>query len=164
MNTSVAHARAQLAEAETAQAKERHAQLVAQLALTRKTLRTEQRELEKLKRKIFKGQADLDNCRAEINSYSDALAMIQAQKPAVADHLPSDPDVVEWRNKCERLEDALEILRARRVALPNVELLRIEGVNLAKHVQELLFAETSILGQLDGSIAQSRVGGVFAPS
>ena len=46
---------------------------------------------------------------------------------------------------------------ARRASLlPNVELMRFDGVNLAKRVQELMFAESSILNELDGVIGNGR--------
>ena len=117
-----------------------------------------------MKRQIDKGQNDLDNIREEIGILSNALAMFEAQKPDAADYLPEDPEVVAWRNKCATLEAELERLRSKRVALPNIELLRAEGVNLAQHVQALRYAEANILKALDGTLAQSPVGGVFAPS
>ena len=156
--TSVAHARAQLAQAETAQAAERRAQLIDQLKTTRSELRSKTRELEKLKAKILKSQSALDNCREEIVRHSDALAMVQAQRPDVAAYLPDDPESVEWRKKCIALEDALEVWQARRATLPNVELLRIEGVALAQRVQQLMYAESNTLRELD---PQERTGGVF---
>jgi predicted nucleic acid-binding Zn-ribbon protein len=164
MNTpAVAYARTQLTEAEAVAAKERRAALVAQLKSTRAELRTHQRTLEKLKRQIFKGQADLDNCRREIGVVSEALAMFESRKPAVADHLPDDPETVQWRNQCNALESELERLRKKRMALPNLSVLRGEGVTLAQRVQALQFSESNILSALDGTLAQSPVGGIFAP-
>ena len=93
----------------------------------------------------------------------EAIALREAQKPAGADYLPADPDVVAWSEGCATLRARLERLRLKRVALPNLELLRIEGVTLAQRVQALQFSESNILNALEGTLAQSSVGGVFAP-
>ena len=160
---SVIAARLLIQQAEESQRAVRRAQLIEQLKVIRADIRTYQREFEKLKRQIDKGQTDLDNCRAEIVRHSDALSSTLLQKPAVADHLPLDDDVVDWRSRCETLERGLQILRARRVALPNVELLRIEGVNLAQRIQALQFSANALINTLNGTIAQSPVGGIFSP-
>ncbi len=166
MNTpfAVAQARELVAQAEAAQAKERRVQLIDQLKTTRAELRTQQKALEKIRGQVFNGQADLDNVRREIGVVAEALSMFEGQRPSVAGYLPEDPEVLAWRDKCATLEAELERLRAKRVALPNIELLRAEGVNLAQRVQALQFSESNILNALDGTLAQSPVGGVFAPS
>lgn len=160
---AVEQARAALAQAEAMQREERRAELIDQLKATRAELRVKQRGLEKLRRQVFKGQADLDNIRAEIGVVSEALSIFESRKSAVADHLPNDPETVQWRNQCKALEAELERLRLKRVSLPNIELLRAEGAALAQRVQALQFSESNILNALDGTLAQSPVGGVFAP-
>ncbi|HEV2484117.1 MAG TPA: hypothetical protein VGT08_01180 [Terracidiphilus sp.] len=165
MNTpAVAHARAQLTEAEAVAAKERRAQLVAQLRSTRSELRTETRKLEKLKQTIFTGQAALENVLREQQMYLNALGMNAQRKPSCAELIPADPEVVEWRMRETDLETNLARLRARRAQLPNLELLRVEGVQLAQHVQQLMYAENNLINELDGGVGVVPVGGVFAPS
>ena len=160
---SVAQAQAMLARAEEAQRAERRAQLVAQLKTTRSELRTQQSELEKLRRQVFKGQADLDNVLREQQMYLNALAVNAQRKPACAEVLPDDPEVMAWRMRETDLEANLARLRAQRAALPNLELLRAEGVMLAHQVQALQHAESNLQNALDGSLATRPSGGVFAP-
>jgi predicted nucleic acid-binding Zn-ribbon protein len=160
---SVAQAQAMLAQAEEAQRAERRAQLVAQLKTTRSELRTQQQALENLKRQVFKGQAALDNILREQQMYLNALGANAQRKPACAEMLPDDPDVVAWRMRETDLEANLARLREQRAALPNLELLRGDGVLLAHQVQALQYAESNILNTLTGSLATKPEGGVFAP-
>ncbi len=160
---SVAQAQAVLARAEEAQRAERKAALVAQLKSTRSELRTQQQALEKLRRQVFKGQADLDNVQREQQLYLNALGVNAQRKPDVADLIPDDPEVMAWRMRENDLEANLARLRAQRSALPNLELLRADGVRLAQQVQALQYAESNILNTLTSDIGEGRKGGVFAP-
>ncbi len=160
---AVAQAQAALAQAEESQRAERHTQLVAQLKTTRSALRTKTRELEKLRRTVFNGQADLDKVQREQQMYLNALAANAQRKPACAEVLPDDPEVMAWRMRETDLEANLARLRARRAALPNLELTRAEGMALAQNVQALQHAESNLQNALDGSLATRPSGGVFAP-
>ena len=160
---AVAQAQAALARAEELQRAERRAQLVAQLKSTRSELRTKNRELEKLRRQVFSGQNDLENIQRGQQMYLNALAVNAQRKPACAEVLPDDPEVVAWRMRENDLEANLAQLRAQRAALPNLELLRAEGVTLAQQVQALQHAESNLQNALDGSLATRPAGGVFAP-
>lgn len=160
---SIAEARAALSQAEAAQAKERRTALAADLAAVRSELRTARKTFDKLSKEVMEGQANLDNVRGNIIAVSDALSRLQTVKPACADLLPDDEEVVEWRTHCATLETRLEQLRAKRLALPNTEALRIDGVNLRQRIQQLEFAENNLLNELSGTLAQNRVGGVLAP-
>jgi septal ring factor EnvC (AmiA/AmiB activator) len=158
---SVIEARAQLAQAEADARKERRAALTKQLAEVRAELRTKRKTFNKLSKEVMEGQADLDNVRGSILAVSDALSRLQTAKPACADLLPDDPESKEWRENCAVLSARLDKLRAERQSLPNVELLRNQGVQLRERIQQLAYAESNIVNELEGTLAQNRVGGTF---
>jgi septal ring factor EnvC (AmiA/AmiB activator) len=158
---SVIEARAQLAQAEADARKERRAALTKQLAELRAELRTKRKTFDKLARRIMQGQADLDNVRGSILAVSDVLSRLLTVKPACADLLPDDPESKEWLENCAVLNVRLDRLRAERQSLPNVELLRNEGVQLRERIQQLEYAESNIVNELEGTLAQDHVGGTF---
>lgn len=157
-------ARVQLAQAEAAQREERRAKLIERLAQVRAELLDKRAELEQLSARVLKAQSDLDNARNSILVRTDDLAELEAARPAVADFLPDDSEVRAWNQKRSALLAELDRLRAARIVLPPLEAMRFDGVNLAKRVQDLMFAESSILNELDGVIGKWPSGGVFAPS
>ena len=160
---SVVEARAQLDAAEAAEKKVRRSKLTAELAAVRAELRTKRKAFAKLSKEVMEGQANLDNVRGNIIAVSDALSRLQTVKPACADVLPDDPESKEWQENCAVLNARLDKLRAERQSLPSVELLRNEGVQLRERIQQLEFAESNLLNELSGTLAQNRVGGVLAP-
>ncbi len=160
---TVEQARTALADAEAAQREERRAELTTRLASVRAELRAERESFSKLERQVHNAQVDLNNVRSAILATSDALSRVQAAKPEIADHLPDDPEVVQWTRHCEQYEARLKELQAQRRALPNVERMRFDGVQLRDRIQQLEFAERDLLNQLNNALASTRVGGVFAP-
>lgn len=159
---SVAQARTALAEAENVQREERRAQLITQLATTRAELRAHRESFEKLCKQVEQAQSDLDSLRSELMSTTDALSRWQEAKPSCADLLPTEPKSIAWRTNCAALEKQLEKLRAQRVALPNVEAMRFEGVQLREKIRALAFAEQSLLRTLNHESAPENLrGGVF---
>jgi hypothetical protein len=158
---SVVEARALLAAAEAAQRDAHRAELIEQLRKVRAALLSESHNLEQMSQKVMKAQADLDNTRNQILVVVEAIGISAQQRPAIVEYLPGDPEAVAWSSKHSALEQEHARLLAVRRALPDVERMRIDGVNLAKRVQELMYAESSLLHQLDGSLAQWPVGGTF---
>lgn len=158
---AAAEARTVLAQNEEEQKELKRAQQIAQLATIRTELRTKQAVLNALPQKIADAQNDLDNTRRHLLAVSDELSTLEHAKPEMAEYLPTDPEVVEWNARRADLEAKLGELRAQRAGLPNVELMRIEGVNLHRRVGELVYAESNLLNQLKGTHAQVPPGGVF---
>ncbi len=164
MTTSVvkvAKAKAVIAQAEAAHVKEERARLTAQLKQVRASLRVKRPALERLQRQVFSGQADLDNLRRAQNVTIEALARLEAARPECADYLPDNAEVTSWSTDVATLKARVERLKLERMALPNIELLRRQGVELAQEVQSLLYAESSLLSVLGGYTARGRVGGSF---
>jgi DNA repair exonuclease SbcCD ATPase subunit len=159
---SIAQARTALAEAESAQREERRAQLITQLATTRAELRTARESFEKLCKQVEQGQSDLDSLRSERMSTTDVLSRWQQAKPSCVDLLPNEPESIAWRTNCAALEKQLEKLRAQRGALPNVEAMRFEGVQLREKIRQLVYAESSLLKTLNHETAPENLrGGTF---
>ena len=158
-----------LAELALKNAKERaeatkRADDVKQLKAVRAELRTKRAAFDKLAKRIMQGQEDLNAVYANQTAVIAALGRLQDAKPEIADFLPNEPEVLEWKDNVRILTGRLEKLKAARLALPNVELLRIEAVQLRERIQQLQYAESNCLHRLDGTVATTRPGGVFAPS
>ena len=165
MSTSfaVAQARATLADAESAQREERRKQLITKLAETREALRLESAALDKMRADVLALQAIYDGNRRSLELLDDLLGLHQQARPAVAEYLPADPQVVAWSSKERDLRAERARVLNQRLGLPNLALMRLDGAQLAKRVQELMFGEGAILNELEGMAGQFPPGGVFAP-
>ncbi len=159
---AAAEARAVIEQHEAEQRELRRAERIANLAAIRTELREKQTVLNALPQKIAEAQNDLNNTRNHILAVSDAISTLERNRPEMYVYLPDDPECVAWNSERTALQSQFDELRAQRAALPPVELMRIEGVNLHRRVQELVFAESNILNQLRGSsFAQVPPGGIF---
>jgi len=159
---SVVAARVALAQAEVRAADERRAALTKQLGEVRAELKTARKTFDKLAKQVMAGQAKLDAIHSNQMFTMDALGRLQSVKPAAADFLPGDPEAVEWADNCRILSERLEKLKREKLTLP-MEALRLEGVQLRDRIQQLAYAESTLLNDLHGAVAAERVGGVFAP-
>lgn len=160
----VAQAEAALAAAKVAARSRRRTELIEQLSTVRKELHVRKAELETLSRAIDQGQSQLNNVRAQIDAVVGALAAHQDARPAIVEYLPDDPDAARWIQINQALEEEQARLVALRAALPNIEVQRFNGVQLAKRVQELLWSEQSILSELENRLGKWPEGSVGAPS
>ena len=151
------------AQQEVEQRKERRTKLTKRLAEVRAELRSKRSAFDKLAKRIMQGQEDLNAVNGNMMAVIDALGRYQAAKPAVVDFLPSDPEAVEWNDNVRILSKRLEKLKTGKLALPNVQLVRIEAIGMRDRIQQLEYAESNIVNELEGTLAQNRVGGVFAP-
>lgn len=152
-----------VAQQEVEQRKEGRTKLTKQLGEVRTELRTKRSAFDKLAKRILHGQEDLNAVQGNMMAVIDALGRYQAAKPSVVDFLPSDPEAVEWNDNVRILSERLEKLKAEKLALPNVQLLRIEAIGMRERIAQLKCAEGNIVSELDGTLAVNRVGGVFAP-
>jgi len=134
--------------AAVAEAEERRAELTQQLASVRAELRVKQPELARLKVVVLNQQAAEDNLRRKILSRRDTINTLHAERPAVADVLPDDPDVLNWRAAVEAREAEVLALQDELRAMPNINLLRTEGVELTQRIQALQHAEVNLLNAL----------------
>ncbi|MGB8028804.1 MAG: hypothetical protein WCF30_03980 [Terracidiphilus sp.] len=155
--------RAQLAEIEATERKERRTKLVANLVAVRGELKIKRREFEKLAKKIFNAQPELDAIHRNMMSVIAAQGYHAAGRPAVCDFLPNEPEAVQWFDGVRTLNERLEELKKAKQTLGNIELLRIEAIGIRERVQQLEFAESDFINQLQNSSGVDRVGGVFAP-
>jgi hypothetical protein len=160
---SVTLARVALAEAEVTARAQRRAELIERLSKVRGELHTKSTELELKSRRVFEGQAALENVRGQLMAVLDTLGELEGAKPAVANYLPQDPATIQWQQKHDALVAEHSRLLAVRHGQPDVEVMRFDAVNLIKEVQQLMWSEAEILSQLDGSLARWPSGGVFAP-
>ena len=155
---SVAAAEAELARAKAAQAAARRPELIANLKVVRKELRTLRPKFEKLKADVMNLQAEHDNILRAIAWREDGVSTMLASKPACADVLPDDPEVQQWVAALEEKRGEVSQLRAALAAMPDLYSLRLEGVELAQRIQSLQFSESSILNQLSGTSGKSWAG------
>ena len=82
------------------------------LAKVREALRQAHAEYRKLAAAYKAGQATVGLIQAKVDDLSFLVGESNSRRPAVADLLPDDPEVVEWR----RTHDALVTKRAEAIA------------------------------------------------
>jgi chromosome segregation ATPase len=139
---------------------ERRTKLIAELKEVRAELRTKRKAYALLEKKVLQGQAALDSIYSSQMAIFDARGRLQSIRPEVADYLPNDESVIEWNSNINALDERLAKLREARSKLPNVQLLRMEGVQTHGIIQSLEWRETQILNECQNALAQVRVGGV----
>jgi hypothetical protein len=154
---------AQRAMLEADARKERRALLAKQLAETRTELRIQRPAFDKIAKEIVQKQEDLNAIHRNMMTVIEVLGRYQAAKPAVVDYLPSDPEAREWNDNVRILSTRLEKLRAEKLALGNIELLRLEGMRTRDRIQYLGWLEANITNELQNKLAQWPSGGVLAP-
>ncbi|MGA9670399.1 MAG: hypothetical protein WBQ94_14395 [Terracidiphilus sp.] len=146
---AVLDAEATIAAAKAEQVKTRRGELVAQLREVRAELRVLLPELAQMKRDILDGQSIRDNMLRALSNRQDRVNDLYAEKPATADYLPDDPDVIRWRAALKKAEEAVVTLRGQIRAQPDIERLRIQGVELQQRVQAFRYREANTLSALD---------------
>jgi hypothetical protein len=163
--TLVEEARAQLARAEEAVNAERRTELIGKLAAVRAEIREGRARYGKLRLKIHAQRQDRGNAQEKINSVLRELADSEAARPAVADFLPEDPDVVRWRKHHEALQAKRIRLIGQRDALPDpdsngdvTEAAAYEGPQ--GKIAALEFSEANILRMLGPGRPEAIVTGV----
>lgn len=169
--TAIAEAELVLARAKAVQAEQRRNELTENLRLVREELRVKQPELARLKVVVLNQQAAEDNLRRKILNRQDTVSSLHADRPAVADVLPDDPDVVRWCAALEAREEEVRALQAELSAMPNLLQLRTEGVVLTQRVQVLEHAHVNLLNALNALPPAQKVwggravaGGIFGVS
>ena len=146
----VARAKDVLTRVAQHEADARKAELLVQLRDVRAQLRAARPQLAVLASRVRSLQADGENLSRAISTREERISELYAAKPAVADFLPGDPEVLQWRLALEAKESELAQLRAAGAAMPNLYQLRLEGVELQQRVAALEYAETNILNRLSG--------------
>jgi chromosome segregation ATPase len=143
------------AELARAQAESRRPALIQQLHAVRTELRALRPQFEKLKVNVLNLQAEHDNIMLAVTVREEGVSELLRDKPAVADVLPDDPEVVQWSAALEQKRTEITQLRAALAAKPNLYSLRLEGVELASRIQSLQFSESSLTNQLAGTSGKS---------
>jgi hypothetical protein len=168
--TTTARERLELAQQELDQAQEvadneRRHQLVTQLGEVRAELRQARARHQELMARSHKEREARDNAQAKVAQVLEQLAESERTRPAVADYLPEDVEVVAWREIHEALEAKRGRLIAQRDKLPDPDLALIEANRYAGPfgmIATLEFAESNILRQLEGQGGVIRIeGGVY---
>ena len=155
---NVAAAEAELARAKAAQAAARRPELIANLKVVRKELRTLRPKFEKLKADVMNLQAEHDNILRAIAWREDGVSTMLASKPACADVLPDDAEVVQWAAALGEKRTEIAQLRSALAAQPDLYGLRLSGVELAQRIQSLQYSESSLLNALSGTSGKSWAG------
>jgi hypothetical protein len=149
-----------IAQAEADRA--RHVELVNELAKVRAELRQARSTHAGLVSRIHPARERWQNQQRRINSALEAIADSEHARPACADWLPDDPEVVAWKKnhaalkiKCDRLiqqrdkmEDANDITS---------EANKYEG--FTGIIAQLTFAEANIVRMLEGRPGMVRFEG-----
>jgi chromosome segregation ATPase len=143
------------AELARAQAESRRPALIQQLHAVRTELRALRPQFEKLKVNVLNLQAEHDNIMLAVTVREEGVSELLRDKPAVADVLPDDPEVVQWSAALEQKRTEITQLRAALAAKPNLYSLRLEGVELASRIQSRQFSESSLTNQLAGTSGKS---------
>jgi chromosome segregation ATPase len=162
-------AQARLAEAERVieedaaeKKRQRRERLIAQLAQTRTELRQIRQEFAGGKAQFHSEEDDRARAQLKVTRAHNAMNARWADRPACADYLPADPDVIRWRESYEALDRKFGDLVEARDALPDPERLRNPLLQLNATIQRLEYAEQNLLQSLQGTLGQVRfAGGVF---
>jgi chromosome segregation ATPase len=158
-----AELRSELAQIEANAKKRRKTELTQQLVSIRAELKAARKTYAVLEKKVLEGQAKLNGIESEMMRTLDARGRLQSIRPEIADFLPADETVKEWEENCHALDAHMEKLRAAKSALGNIQIVRVEAVSTNDRINTLLWQEQNVLNLLRGSLAQSPVGGTFAP-
>jgi hypothetical protein len=146
-----ARAKDELTCAQAAQAGAGRSGLVATLKAVRQELRVLLPKLEQMKVTVLNLQAEHDNIMLAVTVREEGVSELLRDKPAVADVLPDDPEVVQWSAALEQKRTEITQLRAALAAKPNLYSLRLSGVEIASRIQSLQFSESSLLNQMAGT-------------
>jgi hypothetical protein len=146
----------------------RRTQLVAELAEVRAKLRKARTEHDALVARIHPARERLNNQNGRIMTAMEQIADSEKERPACADYLPDDPEVVAWRKQHAALKVRADnlILERNRMPDPNditSEANRYEGP--AGLIVVLMYTEQNLMRMLEGRSGMVRLeGGVFPVS
>lgn len=164
----VAKAHSTLAEAEQAERAASKLILVDQLKTIRVELHALRPKLAALKINLLDMQGNADNVDRAIAVREERVSELMAARPAAADYLTAaeDADVAQWESAIQQKRGELAQLRAHIARLPNLYQERLAGVELSMRINNLQFAETSIINRLSGQSGKAWgghliTGGVF---
>lgn len=110
----VLEAKQQLEAAQRAQAEEQREKDLALLADVRRQLRKAEHDYQHLAARVRREDAILAQKQNKVNQVVQLIESSMAMRPSVADILPDDPEVVEWKGDHDRLIELRdEAIRAR---------------------------------------------------
>ena|SRR5215472_2759521 len=160
---AVITARAALNRAEHEQKEHERTEFVKRLEGVRADLRAAKARYFELAHGIKAARENVTKIRDELKRAVEALSQSMDTRPRVADILPGDPEVVQWRRRQEALEAGRDRIMARLHAAPDpstnlVECVRYEGPGGI--VAQLEHSEANLLRQLDPRSEEWRTGGV----
>jgi hypothetical protein len=138
---------------------EHRAQLVEQLRQVREELRTTRARHQQLTARIHIEREDIWNKQAQITHALDLLGDSHRARPAAADYLPDDVEVVVWRKAHDDLQAKYDQLVRERSKLPDPEQTIIQSNNDAMLIQRLAFSEANLLRALSGQGGIVRIEG-----
>ncbi len=162
---NVQQAEAQLQQAKAAEAEKAREALRGQLADIRKQLRVARASYQDLSKRIRNGENQVARIQAQIDELTTELTLLMEQRPEVADALPNDAEVVDWRQTHQELINRRETLiqqrtRATSAIPPLVEAVKFEG-NFGL-IANLERAQHNLVRRIKGEpIGASWEGGVY---
>jgi chromosome segregation ATPase len=139
-----------IAAAKAEETKTRRRELVATLRAVRAELARLLPQLDQMRRDILDLQSVRENLHRALSIRQDRVNDLHAETPATADYLPDDPEVTRWRAALKEAEEVVVTLHGQIREQPNLERLRVQGVELQQRVQGLQYREANTLTALDG--------------
>jgi hypothetical protein len=150
---AVLTAREALSRAEAEQKKQQRAELLKRLEGVRKDLRAARARYLELEHAIRTARENVAKVREELKRTIERVSQSVDAQPAVADVLPGDPEVAQWRRRHDALEAERDRIIARLHALPDPDTYVVEMVRLSDPAVGILpnleRSEANLLRQLD---------------
>lgn len=150
---------AALAALRIQQKRDERASLKEQLADTRQKLRLARAEHSRLAAQIIAQQDARLDAHKKILDLLEKIGDHSHSRPACADFLPFDPEVVAWEQHHAKLVAARERVTAEMPAEPD----RRRASLLQNDIVQLQFAEGHCIEKLRGGLGKIPSGGIFAP-
>jgi hypothetical protein len=160
---AVVEARHALERAQQEQKNEQRKELLARLAAVRAEKTRAQAEYQRIAGQIKTEREWRAQRQAEIERVRDMIGQSWAQRPKVADFLPDDPEVTQWRRQYARLEAERDKLIARVNAAHETSVLELVRYNdqAAGIIPQLERSEANLLAALDPNARKWMEGGVY---
>jgi DNA repair exonuclease SbcCD ATPase subunit len=161
----LARAQQELDRAQQQADRARHIQLTAELARVRSELRQAREDHDALAARIHPARERLNNQNGRIHTAMEQIAGSEKARPACADWLPDDPEVVAWTKQHAALKVKADRLILERNKMPDPnditsEANRYEGP--AGLIVVLMYTEQNLMRMLEGCSGIVRLeGGVF---
>jgi hypothetical protein len=160
---TVQEARAQLASAEERQAQDRRDATIEELKMVRAQLAKARGAYQVLAGRVKEEREFKARMKGHIEQLDEAIRQNWSQRPAVAEHLPDDPDVVAWNKERQRFARQREKLNRELQAAPETRVVDLVYYNdpAVGIIPNLERAEANLLTALDPHAKDWMKGGIY---